>query len=616
MIQDFFQRSLNRQPTSTELQYWNGQLRQGYAQGQYQLIQASAVMGRTLFQSQEYANRGRTNSEYVYDLYWAFLRRTPDQGGWNFWTGQVAIDGRPAVLEGFPASTEFATVASTVCPGSGAGAPIPSDGLTSLAYDAASNRITTGGFQYDANGNQTRIVKTDGSVQRFQYDAANRMVRVNNDSGTALQYIWYTDGNKRAATQVGETNDRTFYFGDGIEYYENNSTPTFFKWSKSYITGGDRLFAVIRDNGGGGETTDFYHPDRLGTRLITNPSTGSSLEQLTLPFGTGLENETTGSSNRRFTSYDRSSVTGLDYAQNRTYDSHQGRFTQVDPLGMGAATLDNPQTLNMYTYVGNDPVNRVDPSGLFWGKLFGFLKKLFRAVMVALAVVVAVLAIAAAITVPGVGWWAIINAIAAVANAGAAISSYLGYTRVARIFSRIAALAAIPNAAKQFVQALRDLSGKAGQALLGAIARAIQKGVTIAKHVADAVGHARVSSILGLIASVADFFGKGGFGRNGRGDWKYAFDLFKFFRSSAQTIATLARAEAVTRFLDLLGVIEDLGDLFQAVLAPLALPDLVHPTYPVGPFWDRLRERSMVLNKQKKILEELNSIGDRLVRVF
>lgn len=37
---------------------------------------------------------------------------------------------------------------------------------------------------------------------------------------------------------------------------------------------------------------------------------------------------------------------------------------QPDPLGLGAANLTNPQSLNLYSYVGNDPVNFVDPIGL------------------------------------------------------------------------------------------------------------------------------------------------------------------------------------------------------------------------------------------------------------
>jgi uncharacterized protein RhaS with RHS repeats len=49
---------------------------------------------------------------------------------------------------------------------------------------------------------------------------------------------------------------------------------------------------------------------------------------------------------------------------NRHYDPQRGRFAQADPLGMGAASLENPQSLNLYSYVQNDPVNFADPSGL------------------------------------------------------------------------------------------------------------------------------------------------------------------------------------------------------------------------------------------------------------
>ncbi|HEX8278888.1 MAG TPA: RHS repeat-associated core domain-containing protein, partial [Segetibacter sp.] len=102
------------------------------------------------------------------------------------------------------------------------------------------------------------------------------------------------------------------------------------------------------------------------------------------------------SNNRnRFTSYDRSERTGLDYAVNRTYDSKQGRFTQVDPIGIGASSLSSPQTLNLYSYCGNDPINYTDPSGLFFGSLFKWIGKIFKAVLIAVAVFVAVVAVMA-----------------------------------------------------------------------------------------------------------------------------------------------------------------------------------------------------------------------------
>ena len=80
---------------------------------------------------------------------------------------------------------------------------------------------------------------------------------------------------------------------------------------------------------GGSEQVEFNHPDRLGTRLKTNQSAGTSYEQAHLPFGTALNAESTlTTNNKRFTSYDRSTSTGLDYSINRIYDGKLGRFTQ------------------------------------------------------------------------------------------------------------------------------------------------------------------------------------------------------------------------------------------------------------------------------------------------
>src|SRR6266508_6027991 len=62
-------------------------------------------------------------------------------------------------------------------------------------------------------------------------------------------------------------------------------------------------------------------------------------------------------------------------------------------------TLSNPQTLNMYAYCGNDPINHVDPAGTsFFGKLFGWIGKIFKWVAIAAIVAVAVL------TVVGGAW--------------------------------------------------------------------------------------------------------------------------------------------------------------------------------------------------------------------
>lgn len=287
--------------------------------------------------------------------------------------------------------------------------PITADGHTSLAYAAASNRITTAGFQYDAAGNQTRVVKVGGAVQKYKYDAANRLVTVKDINDVTISTYTYGADNQRLITDEGGV--RTYYVVDGdyviAEYQETggSTTPT---WFKSYVYLGSRLLSTFNVNGGG-ETVQYHHPDRLGTRVVTNAQDTTFSEQVTHPFGTPFNAESIGTpTNRRFTSYDRSPVTGLDYAVNRQYDSEQGRFTQIDPLGMKATNLDDPQSLNMYSYSGNDPVNRVDPDGLF--SLKKFFKALFKIIkLIIVAAIVAILII----TITQIGWWLVLKIVIA-----------------------------------------------------------------------------------------------------------------------------------------------------------------------------------------------------------
>ena len=262
---------------------------------------------------------------------------------------------------------------------------ISRDGHASLAYQAATNRITTSGFEYDAAGNQVRALIPGGTgSQRYQYDAANRLVNVKTDDGnTVIASYTYAHSNVRLIEDVGTS--RTYFASNGsttfAEFTETGITPT---WSKSYVYMGARLLSTLTPNGSGGETIEYSHPDRLGTRLITTPS-GGSFENVTLPFGTLLAAETTANTTQRFTSYNRSGASKLDYAVNRSYDSQQGRFTQVDPIGMQSSSLEHPQSLNLYAYVNNDPVNNLDADGLGLKSFFKKLGRIFSAIGNAIA---------------------------------------------------------------------------------------------------------------------------------------------------------------------------------------------------------------------------------------
>ena len=252
-------------------------------------------------------------------------------------------------------------------------------------------------------GNQTRALDKDGANWlRYEYDAANRPVNVRQgngpNDGTLIESQQFGVGNERIALTNEVTNQKTWY-GDAVEYAESNGSGTL-SWSKTCVYLGDTLLSTVTPDGAGGETTEYNHPDRLGTKLVTNQAAGTNSEQSHLPFRKALDAESTLTTNpKRFTSYERSAGTELDYAVNRTYDSKQGRFTQVDPVGMEAVGLAAPQSLNLYTYCGNDPVNYLDPSGLFWGSLFKWIGKIFKAFSkilkwVVLAVVIITVAIA------------------------------------------------------------------------------------------------------------------------------------------------------------------------------------------------------------------------------
>ena len=76
----------------------------------------------------------------------------------------------------------------------------------------------------------------------------------------------------------------------------------------------------------------------------------------------------------RCTGQKRDNETGLDYFGARYYSAPLGRFTSPDPL-MASAQTAEPQSWNRYVYTRNNPLNRIDPTGMadFWynGRLIG-----------------------------------------------------------------------------------------------------------------------------------------------------------------------------------------------------------------------------------------------------
>lgn len=150
------------------------------------------------------------------------------------------------------------------------------------------------------------------------------------------------------------------------------------------------IYAGGRHLAHSGGTTNFSHSDWLGTeRLRTqniNPNAGPwvACESIaSLPFGDGqVTTPLYGSgcyhdSRMHFTGKERDAATGLDNFGARFDSSQFGRFTSPDwspsPTDVPYADFGNPQSLNVYSYVKNNPMTFTDPDGhcTFEGKEHG-----------------------------------------------------------------------------------------------------------------------------------------------------------------------------------------------------------------------------------------------------
>jgi len=91
------------------------------------------------------------------------------------------------------------------------------------------------------------------------------------------------------------------------------------------------------------------------------------------PYGSQRQNTGTLNDRKGYIGVDLDSDTGLNQFEARYYKSNVGRFISQDPVfwevgqtSDGKAALSNPQTLNSYSYAGNNPIVNKDPSGRFW----------------------------------------------------------------------------------------------------------------------------------------------------------------------------------------------------------------------------------------------------------
>ena len=248
---------------------------------------------------------------------------------------------------------------------------LPYFGTKTFTYDA-DNRITNSGFGYDNNGNLTSVAMY-GTNYKYSYDSANRLTTVK-DAGNNLivSYTYDGDGNRLTKTVADGTKTNYHYFQGQLMYETAGTTPENTTVKAVYLRSADGTLLGVKLNG----SYYYYHYDGQGNVVAVTDSNGAVYRQYVYdPYGNIMSvKDGSGAAvnissdpgfNHAYTyrGYRFDSETGLYFLNSRYYAAGIGRFLTKDTF-KGDPKI--PSTLNLYTYCGGDPVNRIDLTGRDW----------------------------------------------------------------------------------------------------------------------------------------------------------------------------------------------------------------------------------------------------------
>jgi RHS repeat-associated protein len=227
--------------------------------------------------------------------------------------------------------------------------------VETYTYVTGTNRLqaVTGGqnsrtFAYDSNGNITG----DGTLN-FIYDQNNQLIEVEQGANSIAEYA-YNGLGQRVIKQAGANTTVYHYDLDGKLIAESLLDGT---TTREYLYMGKVRIAMV--DVAGGNALYHYLNDRLGTpEILTDASGVVRWEAWYEPFGEAhIHPSSNVVNNIRLPGQYFDSETGFHYNYHRYYDPKTGRYLTPDPIGLEGG-------INLFAYVGNDAVNRIDPLGL------------------------------------------------------------------------------------------------------------------------------------------------------------------------------------------------------------------------------------------------------------
>jgi RHS repeat-associated protein len=219
----------------------------------------------------------------------------------------------------------------------------------SISFNQGNNIINTSGFtndvlgnvsddtfhtySYDADGN---LISVDGgATATYYYDSLNQRVRIAPTRGT-YEFVWDTMG-RRVSTWYASTRA--------------------FDESNAYTDWGPISTRL-------GGQTQFEHQNWLGTERVRTTYNGAvAISISSLPWADDHTPSGDNGDQHDFAGMERDLEDNSEHAQYRQFSTNLGRWQSPDPY-LGSYDLNNPQSMNRYSYALNNPASLVDPSGL------------------------------------------------------------------------------------------------------------------------------------------------------------------------------------------------------------------------------------------------------------
>jgi RHS repeat-associated protein len=231
--------------------------------------------------------------------------------------------------------------------------PMPPSGRST--NDAGNRLLDDGAYQYDYDNKGNLVAKIQATTMEmttYSWDAEGRLIRVHLPDGTTARYAYDPFGRRMEKSVNGTVSRYLYDASSGAILLEYDGAGAVVR---SY-TGLGVGNPLMMESGG---NAYFYLNDHLGIpqQMVDQPgavvwNAGYDAYGEAHPDVELVEN------NLRFPGQYFDEETGLHYNWHRYYDPGTGRYLTPDPIGLAGG-------INLYSYVQNNPVNSIDPLGLY-----------------------------------------------------------------------------------------------------------------------------------------------------------------------------------------------------------------------------------------------------------